>query len=85
VEAGAVLIGVNNRDLRTFEVDLNHTLRMQSQLPDECTLVGESGIAGRADVQFLENGGVDAMLVGEQLMRQPDIGAGVRELLGRSD
>ena len=85
VEAGAVLIGVNNRDLRTFEVDLNHTLRMQSQLPAECTLVGESGIAGRADVQFLENGGVDAMLVGEQLMRQPDIGAGVRELLGRSD
>lgn len=83
VEAGAVLIGVNNRDLRTFEVDLQHTVRMREELPEDCTLVGESGIASRNDVQYLEDAGVDAMLVGEQLMRQPSIEVGVRELLGQ--
>ena len=83
LEAGAVLIGVNNRDLRTFEVDLNHTIRIRSQIPDTCVLVGESGIAGRADAQRLEQAGVDAMLVGEHLMRQADVGAAVDELLGK--
>jgi indole-3-glycerol phosphate synthase len=82
LEAGATLIGVNNRDLRNFEVDLGHTIRMRSQIPDDCVLVGESGIAGRADAQRLEAAGVDAMLVGEHLMRNPDIGAAVDELLG---
>jgi len=82
-DAGATLIGINNRDLRTFEVDLNHTLSMRRQIPDQCVLVGESGIRTRADVELLEAGGVDAILVGETLMRQADIGAAVRELLGR--
>lgn len=83
LDAGATLIGVNNRDLRTFAVDLDHTLRMRERIPSECLLVAESGIRSRADVKRLEQAGVDAMLVGERLMSQPDIGAAVRELLGR--
>lgn len=83
LEAGATLIGVNNRNLHTFEVDLHHTLRMKEQIPTDSVLVGESGIKTRADVQLLEQAGVDAILVGESLMRQPDIGHAVDELLGR--
>ncbi|MEO8493783.1 MAG: indole-3-glycerol phosphate synthase TrpC [Planctomycetota bacterium] len=82
-DAGATLIGVNNRDLRTFKVDLRHTIRMRERVPDQCVLVGESGIRSRADALLLEESGVDAMLVGEHLMSQPDIGAAVRALLGR--
>jgi len=80
--AGATLIGVNNRDLRTFEVDLQHTIRMRSQISDECLLVGESGIYTREHVELLAAAGVDAMLVGESLMREADIGATVDRLLG---
>ncbi len=80
--AGATLIGINNRDLRTFQTDLLHTVRLRDQIPDDCVLVGESGIHGRADALVLEDAGVDAMLVGEHLMSQPDIGAAVRSLLG---
>lgn len=83
LEAGATLIGVNNRDLRTFKVDLEHTIRLRGQIPDHCLLVGESGIATHADVQRLAAAGVDAILVGESLMREPDIGAAVRRLLGK--
>ncbi|MEQ8791714.1 MAG: indole-3-glycerol phosphate synthase TrpC [Pirellulaceae bacterium] len=83
LEAGATLIGVNNRDLKTFEVDLQHTVRMRSKIPDDCVLVGESGIHGRTDAALLERAGVGAMLVGEHLMRQADIGAAVDALLGR--
>jgi indole-3-glycerol phosphate synthase len=81
-DAGATLIGINNRDLRTFEVDLHHTIRMRERIPDQCVLVGESGIHSREDVLLLEKAGVDAILVGEHLMSQPDIGAAVRTLLG---
>lgn len=83
LEAGATLIGVNNRDLRTFEVDLNHTLRMREQIPDHCLVVGESGIRTRGDVERLEAEGVDAILVGETLMASSDIGEAVDRLLGR--
>jgi indole-3-glycerol phosphate synthase len=83
LEAGATLIGVNNRDLRTFEVDLNHTLRMREQIPDHCLVVGESGIRTREDVERLEAEGVDAILVGESLMASSDIGEAVDRLLGR--
>src|SRR5262245_60259523 len=82
-DAGATLIGVNNRDLHTFTVDLEHTIRMRERVPDECVLVGESGIKTHVDVQRLETAGVDAILVGESLMREPDIGAAVDRLLGR--
>jgi indole-3-glycerol phosphate synthase len=82
-DAGATLIGVNNRNLHTFEVDLAHTIRMRDLVPDECVLVGESGIKNHDDVRRLEAAGVDAILVGESLMREADIGAAVDRLLGR--
>jgi indole-3-glycerol phosphate synthase len=82
--AGATLIGVNNRNLHTFEVDLDHTIRMRDRLPDECVLVGESGIKSHADVQRLQAAGVDAILVGESLMREPEIGPAVDRLMGRT-
>ena len=81
-DAGATLIGVNNRDLHTFHVDLNHTIRMRDHVPDQCVLVGESGIKTHEDVERLETAGVDAILVGESLTREPDIGAAVDRLLG---
>jgi indole-3-glycerol phosphate synthase len=82
-DAGATLIGVNNRNLHTFEVDLEHTIRMRDRVPDECVLIGESGIRTNGDVRRLEAAGVDAILVGESLMREPDIGAAVDRLMGR--
>ncbi len=83
LDAGATLIGVNNRDLRTFETDLEHTLRLRERIPEECVLVSESGIRTHADVERLAAAGVDAILVGESLMASRDIGAAVDALLGR--
>ncbi len=83
LDSGATLIGVNNRDLHSFETDLEHTLRLRERVPDECLLVSESGIRTRADVERLAAAGVDAILVGESLMASPDIGAAVDALLGR--
>ncbi len=82
LDAGATLIGVNNRDLRTFQTDLDHTLRMRDKIPDDCLLVGESGIRTPEDVQRLAAAGVNAILVGESLMAQDDIGAAVDALMG---
>ena len=81
---GARLVGVNNRDLRTFQTDLEHTLRLRRQIPPERIVVGESGIRSRQDVERLEAAGVQAMLVGETLMASQDIGAAVDELLGKN-
>ena len=81
--AGATLVGVNNRDLKTFEVDLSHCIRLRDQVPLDSVFVAESGIHERSDVLRLEEAGVDAMLVGESLMREADIGTAVRRLLGR--
>lgn len=83
--AGATLIGVNNRDLKTFAVDLDHTIRLREQVPLDCVLVAESGIHTRGDVLRLQQAGIDAMLVGESLMRQADIASAVQRLLGRGD
>ena len=80
--AGARLIGVNNRDLRTFETTLETTFALVEQMPEGAVVVSESGIGNRGDVERLEAAGVDAILVGESLMREADIGAKVRELLG---
>jgi indole-3-glycerol phosphate synthase len=82
--AGADLVGINNRDLRTFKTDLEHTLRLRDRVPAEVVLVAESGIHTRADALRLQEAGVHAMLVGESLMRQPDLGTAVYELLGLS-
>ncbi len=84
LDVGAKLIGVNNRDLRTFEVDLQHTIRMRQRVPNDCVLVGESGIHGRDDARQLQAAGVHAILVGEHLMVNADIGAAVDRLLGRN-
>jgi indole-3-glycerol phosphate synthase len=83
LEAGARLIGVNNRDLRTFEVDLEHVIRLRGSVPADCVLVAESGIRTREDVLRLEAAGIQAMLVGESLMAAPDVGSAVDRLLGR--
>ncbi len=69
LNSGATLIGVNNRNLRTFEVDMNTTLRIASKVPAGVTIVGESGIQSRNDVQALWNAGIRMVLVGESLMR----------------
>jgi len=75
------LVGVNNRDLRTFVTDLDHTIRLAPKLSAATLLVSESGIRSRADVDRLKAGGAHAMLVGETLMRSADIGRAVDELL----
>ena len=72
----------NNRDLRTFETTLDTTFALVEQMPAGAVVVSESGIGDRGDVERLAAAGVDAILVGEALMRQADIGAKVRELLG---
>ncbi len=79
--SGAKLIGVNNRNLHTFEVDLGNTLKLRELVPRDCVLVGESGIRNHDDVVRLEQAGVNAILVGESLMREHDIGAAVDRLL----
>jgi indole-3-glycerol phosphate synthase len=81
LEAGARLIGVNNRDLKTFAVDLNHAIKLRQKVPRECLFVAESGIRTHADVQQLAQAGIDAILVGESLMVQPDIGPAVDRLM----
>ncbi len=75
------LVGVNNRDLRSFVVDLDHTLAIVPQVPKTTLLVSESGIRTRGDVERLKSHGVGAILVGETLMRADDIGAAVQSLV----
>jgi len=84
VAAGATLIGVNNRDLHTFHVDLATTERIAPTLPAGMTIVGESGIGTAADVARLAAAGIDAILVGESLVKAADRGAAIRALLGRA-
>lgn len=79
----APLVGVNNRDLNTFQVDLGHVVRMRRLIPGHVTLVGESGIASRQDAVYLQENQINAMLVGESLMRSHDISAAVHALLGK--
>ncbi len=78
---GATLVGVNNRDLRTFEIDLTITEKLAAQAPENALLVTESGIFSAADAARLEGCGAKAMLVGESLMRQPDVTAATKALL----
>jgi indole-3-glycerol phosphate synthase len=84
VALGARLIGVNNRDLRTFVTDLAVTERLAARIPPDRLLVTESGIAAPADVARLAAAGARAMLVGESLMRQADVEKATRTLLGRA-
>ncbi len=82
LDSGARLIGINNRDLRTFQTRLEHTLDLVPSLPAGVCLVSESGIRTRADIERLQAAGVRAVLIGETFMRAADIGAKLRELNG---
>jgi indole-3-glycerol phosphate synthase len=82
VALGATVIGVNHRDLRTFEMVQDLAIRLRPQVPADRILVAESGIHTRADVERLQHGGIEAMLVGESLMRAAEPGAALRALLG---
>jgi indole-3-glycerol phosphate synthase len=75
------LLGVNNRDLRTFHTDIETTLRLLPLIPPEVVVVSESGIETAADITRLREKGVHAFLIGESLMRAPDPGVKLRELL----
>jgi indole-3-glycerol phosphate synthase len=83
--SGADLVGINNRDLHRFVTDLDTTLRLRDLIPSDVVLVSESGIRDHTDIQRLEQAGVHAVLVGESLMRAPDIGRAVEELLGMAE
>lgn len=80
--AGAQIIGVNNRNLRDFTVDLTTSLRLKKMLPPGITFVAESGIKNRQDIKMLEEAGADAVLIGETLMRSGDVKATLNELAG---
>ena len=82
-DSGANLIGINNRDLRTFETRLSHTVELMNSIPNHIAVVGESGIRTHDDLKLLGSVGVKAVLVGESLMREADIGAALRRLRGR--
>ncbi|WP_020470655.1 indole-3-glycerol phosphate synthase TrpC [Zavarzinella formosa] len=82
IDSGAILVGINNRDLRTFKTTLDHTLDLLSAVPSGCVVISESGIKTNADMKKLEAAGVKAVLVGESLMRSPDIGAALEDLRG---
>ena len=81
LEAGASVIGVNNRDLHTFNVSLETSLALRSLIPDDLVMVAESGVHSTEDVSRLSAAGVDAMLIGEGLVTATDIGAKVRKFI----
>ncbi len=85
ITAGARVLGVNNRDLRTFEVDVNRSSRFRALIPPPILFVSESGITCRADVEVLERNGTDAALIGETLMRAADKCAMLAALSGREE
>jgi len=81
LRTGAGIIGINNRDLHTFTVDLTTTERLRPLIPKDRIVVSESGIRNRDDMEKLTKWGVDAVLIGEALMSAPDIAAKAKELL----
>lgn len=82
LSAGARIIGVNNRNLKDFSVDVNNSARYRGMIPQGTAFVSESGIKTRADIAVLEQNKTDAVLIGETLMRAPDIAAALKELRG---
>lgn len=84
LSVGAGIIGVNNRDLRTFTVDINNSARLRKLVPPEILFVSESGIKTAADIKALRSNGTNAVLIGETLMRSPDKKAALDELRGHA-
>ncbi len=84
VNAGARVIGVNNRDLKTFRVDIRNCIRLRKLVPENVVYVAESGIQTREDIAMLEKAGVDAVLIGETLMRSDDKKAMLAYLRGEA-
>ena len=81
IKAGARIIGVNNRDLRTFQVDVGNSIRLRKLVPSDILFVSESGISGRKETALLEEHGADAVLVGEALMRSSDKKAALSKII----
>lgn len=81
LDVDAQIIGINNRDLRTFHTDIATTFQLREAIPTDRVVVSESGIYSREDVMQLQEASIHAMLVGESLMRSPDIGEQVRRLI----
>ena len=79
---GADMIGINNRDLKTFETDLGVTLRLAPNVSSDVLLVAESGLSSRVDLERLAEAGISTFLIGESLMRQADVAAATRALIG---
>jgi len=84
VAAGAEIVGINHRDLGTFEMNMDLAARLRPSVPDDRVVVAESGIKNADDVRRLRGAGIDAILVGESLMQAPDPAAALRALLGGS-
>ena len=83
--AGARVVGVNNRDLKTFQVDIKTSLRLRERVPDNLLFISESGIRNREDIRALESKGVNGVLIGETLMRSQDKKRLLEELKGKEE
>ena len=81
VDCGAEIIGINNRNLDTFEVDLRTTLDLAPRVPENCIIVSESGISHPEDIRRLKKSGIRAVLVGTSIMKSMDMGRKIRELV----
>jgi indole-3-glycerol phosphate synthase len=82
LQTGADIIGINNRDLKTFKIDIGTTYRLKDDIPQDKIIVSESGINNRYDIVQMQKAGIDAVLIGTALMREEDIAKKIRELLG---
>lgn len=82
LKTGAKIVGVNNRDLKTFKVDMNNSIRLRNLAPDNVAFVSESGIKNAGDIAILERNRVGAVLIGETMMRSPDKKAALENLNG---
>jgi indole-3-glycerol phosphate synthase len=84
LRAGAKVLGVNNRNLKDFTVDIHNSMRLRPLVPPDIAFIAESGIKGRSQIAELEKGGVNGVLIGELLMRSASIPDKMKELLGRN-
>jgi len=82
LDIGADIVGINNRDLRTFHVDLGVTEQLSRDIPSDTFIVSESGLSKPEDIERVYQAGARAVLIGEHFMRKPDVGAAVQELMG---